>query len=301
MNSTITGHVNALKLPVLVAVTREARAITLRTFEEVVNGCGAATGIAVAENGKSLDLGHAATTGHRLHSKKTALPGRLLAARHAATTFSEVGYSTLLLDEVAGTPEWSDHACWLFPVSVLTSALVPGAPLASFNQYPTSYLSKSSGARYPAVARLAVPLRVYVPFATCDFSEASLLFTLNPAYGLVGNVNPGTRYTREKAEAVFDAALPKLALKGDAAVRADGYANITVCAVDAAGKPLTDADATVYLEAISGHLPESRVSLSAGSADFRVGALGLEPGHEIRVKAGFRFFTGLAEHRLGVV
>jgi len=301
MIQPITGHVNALKLPVLVAVTREARAITLRTFEEVVNGCGAATGIPVEGNGKSLDLGHAATTGHRLHSKKTALPGRLLAARHAEKTFSEVGYSTLLLDEVAGSPEWSDHACWLFPVSVLTSTLVPGAPLASFNQYPTSYMSKSSGARYPVVARLAVPLRVYVPFASCDFSEASLLFTLNPAFGLIGNVKRGTRYTREKAEAVFDAALPKLTLEGDAEIRADGYANLTVRAVDAAGKPLADADATVYLEAVSGHLPESRVSLSAGRAGFRIGALGLEPGQEIRVKAGFRFFTGLAEHRLQVV
>ena len=66
-------------------------------------------------------------------------------------------------------------------------------------------------------------------------------------------------------------------------------------------EPLTGATAAVYLEAVSGQLPQSRVSLSKGSAGFRVGAFGLEPGAVIRVKAGFRFFSGLAEHHLRVV
>ncbi len=301
MTGPITGHVNGVRLPLLAAVTRDPRSITLRTFEEVANGHGAVTGIVVEGTGKSLDVGHGEVTGHRLHAKRPALPHRLFPARHAEKTFAEIGTSTLHLDEVAGTPEWSDHACWLFPVSVPTSAQVPGVPLAPFNQYPASYTAKSSGRRYGTVARLAVPLRVYVPFAADDFSKASLRFTLNPAYGLIGNVKPGTRYTPQEAGAAFGAVLPKLALNGDAEAPVDGYASLEVLAVDAAGEPLTGATAAVYLEAVSGQLPQSRVTLVKGSAGFRVGAPGLEPGHEIRVKAGFRFFSGLAEHRLRVV
>jgi hypothetical protein len=43
------------------------------------------------------------------------------------------------------------------------------------------------------------------------------------------------------------------------------------------------------------------VQLEAGQGSLAVQANGLEPGERFKVKAGFRHFSGLAEHWLAVV
>lgn len=59
--------------------------------------------------------------------------------------------------------------------------------------------------------------------------------------------------------------------------------------------------AEVYLEAVSGYLPHTRVFLNQdGFGKFRVLAFGIKDGETIRVKAGFRYQSGLAEIELGL-
>ncbi|MDO8607280.1 MAG: phage tail tube protein [Phaeospirillum sp.] len=49
------------------------------------------------------------------------------------------------------------------------------------------------------------------------------------------------------------------------------------------------------------YLPKRRIQMSGGTANFRIGALGLEPGDEVRVKVGFKYFTGLDDITIPVV
>lgn len=59
--------------------------------------------------------------------------------------------------------------------------------------------------------------------------------------------------------------------------------------------------AEVYLEAVNGYLPKNRIMLDEnGHATFKAMSLGLEPGDTMRIKAGFRYNTGIADFTLHV-
>lgn len=64
---------------------------------------------------------------------------------------------------------------------------------------------------------------------------------------------------------------------------------------------IRDKSPVVYLEAINGYLPKTRVIPKNGSVAFKYRALGLEPGDEMRVKAGFHRQPGMAELTFKVV
>lgn len=64
---------------------------------------------------------------------------------------------------------------------------------------------------------------------------------------------------------------------------------------------IRDKNPVVYLEAVNGYLPKTRVVPVDGSVRFKYRALGLEPGDTMRVKAGFHRFTGMSELEFKVV
>lgn len=57
----------------------------------------------------------------------------------------------------------------------------------------------------------------------------------------------------------------------------------------------------ILLEASGGYLPLRRLSLKDGMRQFKVLTEGLEPGDEIKIKAGWRYFSGEAEAVVKVV
>lgn len=62
------------------------------------------------------------------------------------------------------------------------------------------------------------------------------------------------------------------------------------------------AEAEVYLEAIEGYLPKTRVKLDKnGHGTFKLMSFGLEPGDTMRVKAGFCFQPGIAETTIEIL
>jgi hypothetical protein len=84
----------------------------------------------------------------------------------------------------------------------------------------------------------------------------------------------------------FDEFVPEITMVADpVSVSAGGFTTVTLTLEHG-------HDTTVYLEAVSGYLPQTRVTTSGLTATFKVGALGMEAGEEIRIKAGFKYFTG---------
>jgi len=90
-------------------------------------------------------------------------------------------------------------------------------------------------------------------------------------------------------------------LSGPDSISADGSVSLSLAVTDWAGNPVNDAAPEVFLESIGGCLPLQQVTPTGGAAGIRVLALGLVAGESIRVKAGFRHVSGLAEHTLAVV
>ncbi len=64
---------------------------------------------------------------------------------------------------------------------------------------------------------------------------------------------------------------------------------------------ITDHSVRLYLETNAGYLPHRQVFTKDGVANFNLMALGLEPGDKIKLKVGWRNYSGADEKIIAVV
>lgn len=193
-----------------------------------------------------------------------------------------------------GVAEWSDYGNWVFPLDWEGRARTP------FNRYLETIASKARSPRLLQLKRINCALQIYVPFQSCDFTQSSFSIALHPDYGMIGNLDPGKKVTLADVLKGAPGAFPKLTLGGPNEVMAEGSAQLTVSLRTSRGALIRDAAPQVYLEQTAGYLPKRRLVPQDGKVQFKVTALGMEVGDTIRVKAGFRHYSGLAEHTLQV-
>ena len=301
MIKPFTIHMRGLPVPVLVEVLRVRRKLTLRSYEEVLDGRGVFTGQGVTGESGPMPVGRHGAVVPTANIKRTITPGPLLAERFTDRVFCELGAVALDIDGLHDRAEWSDHGNWVFPLATLYCAGSAGVPLAPFNRYPVSFAARMPATRHLAVAGVNLPLQIYVPFRTDDFESASVCLTLHPDYGLIGNLDPGAEHTAAGIQAMGRKALPSLRLDAPARIAPEGSATVALKLVDSRGRRVSDARCEVYLEATGGYLPQRRVQVDNGTGAFRFMALGLEAGESVRLKAGFRHFSGVAEAGIAVV
>jgi len=300
MITPFVTHMWGLPVPLLVEVIRSERMVSLRTYEEILDGRGAFTGQEVSGKSGPMPAGQHGEVVPAANVARTFTPGAVLADRFEDRVFCELGAVVLDIDALLDRAEWSDHGNWLFPLSTPYSAGTAGLPLAPFNRFPVSLASKMPAPRHLAVAGINLPLQVYVPFKTCDFTQCSFRLTLHPDYGLIGNLDPGAEHSAAEIPTIGRKALPSLRLDAPGAIAPEETATIGLKVVTGRGRPIGDAAPEIFLEATGGYLPHRRVQAEAGAGSFRFMALGLEAGDTIRLKAGFRHFSGVAEAEIRV-
>jgi len=93
--------------------------------------------------------------------------------------------------------------------------------------------------------------------------------------------------------------MPKLDINGPLFVEPNGVVTMDVALKDAKGD-LLERNCDVYVEALSGYLPHQRVQIVNGRGQVRVMALQVYSGEQIKVKVGFKFWSGDAEHTVTV-
>jgi len=300
MITPFVTHMWGLPVPLLIEVIRSERMVSLRTYEEILDGRGAFTGQEVSGESRPMPAGQHGAVVPAANVARTFTPGAVLADRFEDRVFCALGAVALDIDAIQDRAEWSDHGNWLFPLSTPYSAGTAGLPLAPFNRFPVSLASKMPAPRHLAVAGINLPLQVYVPFKTCDFTQCSFRLTLHPDYGPVGNLDSGPEHTASEIPAIGRKALPSLRLEAPASIAPEGVAEIGVKVVTGRSRLIGDAAPEIFLEATGGYLPHQRVRADAGTASFRFMALGLVAGESVRLKAGFRHFSGVAEAEIAV-
>jgi len=300
MITPFVTHMWGLPVPLLVEVIRSERMVSLRTYEEIREGRGVFTGQEVSDESGPMPAGQHGAVVPAANVARTVTSGAALADRFEDRIFCALGAVVLDIDALQDRAEWSDHGNWLFPLSTPYSAGTAGLPLAPFNRFPVSLASKMPAPRHLAVAGINLPLQVYVPFKTCDFTQCSFRLTLHPDYGLIGNLDPGPEHTAAEIPAIGRKALPSLRLDAPGTIAPEETATIGLKVVSSRGRLVGDAAPEVYLEATGGYLPQRRVQVENGTGAFRIMALGLEAGERFRIKAGFRHFSGVAEAEIVV-
>ena len=291
-----------LELPVLLEVLRAKTRLTLRVYEEVVEGD------AISRRGRisgryTLEAPSPSVTGKQAR-KKTVTP-RLSApaAIVPGDQLSRPGRDFLMLDEMLFDltakgelgKEWSDHANWVFPMNPDGSLDIP------FNRFTASWLAKSQDGRIRLQANNSYPLRLMVPFKTSPLSDCSLVINAHPELGWTGNVEATWTLPADIVAFPREMVLPSIKLTGPASIVPDGSAAIAVEILDKDGAIIADAACEVLLESVSGYLPMTREAIVGGTGSFKIIALGLEAGDAVRIKAGLGLFTGLADITIPVV
>ncbi len=143
-----------------------------------------------------------------------------------------------------------------------------------------------------------------VPFKASGFDDCSLLVNLPGDTGaLVVDVGPEPiDHGPGSLADIWPAMLPSIRLAGPATVAAGQSAPVTVQLLDAGGSPIQRAGVEVYFEAVSGSVSKARgLTDASGACALTCSAPGLTAGDSLRVKAGFKFYPGVADLVVGVV
>lgn len=206
---------------------------------------------------------------------------------------------------ITGSGAWSDYGFWLFNARRDGSLQVP------FNRYVETTDSKAHR-QLLLTARQETNLMILcVPFAGESFESCSIILKYNGALGCVHNLaSPydmppvSIGWGSYDMEAVFGvkALLPSLRLLGPDTIAAGQSAAFTVELFERnTGALITDSSPRIYLEASAGYLAQRQVYIAGGSATAGLTALGLEAGETIKLKVGWRHFSGAAEKIVTVV
>lgn len=138
-----------------------------------------------------------------------------------------------------------------------------------------------------------------VPYATSSFSECDITVNIPSVAGEVyvegidaANVIQSPYSTSGMVREIN--IFPHLSATGPASATAGSDIEFLVRVVDANGTPL-NRDVTLYLENVNGYLPKNRVQTSGGQATVKMMTVGLDAGDKVRLKAGFKFYSGAAD------
>lgn len=139
-------------------------------------------------------------------------------------------------------------------------------------------------------------------FAGMTWDDAQLVVKTNPEYGVRVFLEDGSEVTPQAIPSTMDTPheYPTLVLSAPSTIAEDAYATVSIECQMLDGTLRTDCQSEVFLEAVAGYLPKTRVKLTNGVGSFKVGSLGLTSGDTVRVKAGWRYVPGLGDASITV-
>lgn len=193
--------------------------------------------------------------------------------------------------------DWCDHQTYFVAVHA-------GAFLPVFALYPETLPSRETAIDYARRLKKNLLVGINVPFAKATDDELFVTVNLN-AQATAANIRVDEHCTLVWSEAANSGAVrtlefPFIHVQAPLSIPVGGSASIALRIEDVAGQ-LLDGEAVVYLEAVSGLVPFTRVKATHGLATVPVSAAGMSAGDEIRVKFGWKYFPGAEEARIAVV
>ena len=162
------------------------------------------------------------------------------------------------------------------------------------NLYAMTIASKMDAQAYHATVLQSHPLgQILVPLRSCPTSEWTLGFNVHDPVLLKasGDIEVIPAIT---LGLVREETLPVVRFVGgpSATVEAAGELPLSFRLESPDGTPITDREADVYIESTGGYLSARRVTTVGGSGSTVLRPDGLAPGESVKVKVGFKLYTG---------
>lgn len=236
-----------------------------------------------------------------------ALGGKFTGGRRSHNLYlqpiSQVGFRIDI--NVLGSAAWSDYASWAF------NATPEGKLKLPFNRYLETHASREHR-HMMMISRKEINLMMlHVPFARQNFSNCVFVLKFNPSFGCIHNFISWRTMPSDKTNLGsndleplygFKALFASLRLSGPDVIPAGQTAAYAVEMFSKNTDTLVeDVETKVYLEAHAGYLPHRQVEIRNGVGGFPLMALGLSPGDKIKLKVGWRNFSGADEKIITVI
>lgn len=203
---------------------------------------------------------------------------------------------TLSLSSLRNRPDFGDHAMFL----LYDTASAGGQRVSDevvntvSNLYAMTYASKIEASNYHRLITQIFPLcAIYVPLASLPFERWAIAVRVNEN----AQVTTSSNLTVKRGVTIpvigesiifptvqFDVPLVNVA--------SDGAIDISFHLADPAGNQVLSGEADVYLEATGGTLVQNRVRTVGGRGTVSFRPNGLTPGATVKVKCGFKHFSG---------
>ncbi len=208
---------------------------------------------------------------------------------------------TINLEALRQHPEFGDHASFMLyaPVGIVERLEVNRALFTQTpNLYAMTLASKTDAQAYHATVIQCHPLgHILVPLRSSPTSEWTIGFNVFDPVLIKGTggivVVPSTTLA-----VVRDETLPVVRfMVGEAAVvPAGGELTVNFRLETADGAPITCREAEVYLESTAGYLVARRVQTVNGEGSTTFRPDGLSPGERVKIKCGFKYFSGTDDY-----
>jgi hypothetical protein len=146
--------------------------------------------------------------------------------------------------------------------------------------------------------KMPVLVCILVPYKDADFTEMGYSVLLPSESSVLESNIPFERNDSAVPVANPMDFMPSLSIEGPESISPNAVGEYIITA-SRFGQP-ENRSLTVYLEAVNGYLPLTRLNVS-GSATFRVSSQYMQSGDSIKLKAGFCYRPAVTEYIMEVI
>lgn len=204
------------------------------------------------------------------------------------------------LESLRRRPDFGDHALFtIYDQVCYNSAVVnPNVFENVSNLYAATIATKmDAGTYHRSVMQLFPMAAIYVPLADSPISDWSIAVNCGDEDGAFNEITLGDGLDRLDGVSIPTTGellvFPVVKFSGTSAVIApDGQVQVDFHLEAADGSAITSTDADVYLDTTGGYLNKKRVRTSGGQGSVVLRADGLQPGDVVKIKCGFKHFSG---------
>lgn len=198
---------------------------------------------------------------------------------------------TITQDVQCGAGECNDFAAFIFGMNTLGELDEP------YNWFVQSTDVKGSLPRTSRLRNSQPILVLYSDKAGAPIDEWTLMYVDSIPF-ILEDTTLGV-FEECASDFIVNSLLPEITATSNATVSSNDFIHVAVTVKR--NDVLVDYSGELVVEAVSGYVPNTRVSILNGQGVFKAMALGLVSGNILRVKVGSKNISGLADISIPVV
>jgi hypothetical protein len=215
-------------------------------------------------------------------------------------TYAPGHVQTVNLNELKDSYNWSDHSTYVISNNMSMTEY------SDIFHVESTTLDKRIGLKdHLSSLNHYISMALLVPFASGDDMGLFMAISDHPDSVLITNGDIEVIDITQENNPMFyikNLLFPRITTDNPPTIRKDTTETINVQLMKKlTGDPITDRNATVYIEQVVGTVNKTRVDIVNGTGNFVVSSAGLNVGDVIRVKLGWKFWPGAKDVFITVV